>query len=273
MTYDYKPLAVALAASFALSACGSSGGGGGGPDISSAQSPGTAVYEATTLGGSTIYHADTGTVERNGFHTAPGQHGSGLDTLKIDGITIPLFSDSTQAVEGYTLTRAVQPTREIYQIVSAQPDLSYTRFGFSGYGGYELDDNNNLLNQAQILNMFATGRLTTDMPTTGTATYSGYTLYAGAGGADHIDGFTAGSARFAVDYGNQTLLGVLTVPLAAGGDKSIALSGNITGNRFAGNEGGTQMHGAFYGPQAAELGGVYRNTTDGFWGSFGAKKD
>ena len=59
---------------------------------------------------------------------------------------------------------------------------------------------------------------------------------------------------------------------------TLALGGTINGASFSGEKDGIAMQGNFYGPKAAELGGVFKGTTidDGlitnFTGSFGATK-
>ena len=84
--------------------------------------------------------------------------------------------------------------------------------------------------------------------------------------------------HYNVDFGKKdsagTVEGIDRVKYA------IPLVGKINGNAFSGIKNGVEMHGHFYGPNAEELGGVFkgRTTINGIadtpvMGSFGAKKD
>lgn len=108
------------------------------------------------------------------------------------------------------------------------------------------------------------GQVTTNMPTTGTAVYNGRSLGSSTG-----DAYNQGTARFNVDFGAKTISG--TVSNAA---YSADLRGTISGAAFSGAHNGVNMSGNFYGPNAAELGGVYNGTSNGksVVGSFGAKQ-
>ena len=116
---------------------------------------------------------------------------------------------------------------------------------------------------------FSIGKVTpaSSMPTTGTATYSGYAM---------DDSWR--KANFAVDFGAKTVEGRLMSQT----DPNMVyykLSGVINGSSFEGlntedrNE--IRMRGRFYGPQAAEIGGVYNGiaTGAGIMGAFGATKN
>ena len=108
------------------------------------------------------------------------------------------------------------------------------------------------------------GQVTTNMPTTSTAVYNGLSLGSRTG-----DVYDYGTSRFNVDFGAKTISG--TVSNAA---YSADLRGTISGASFSGAHNGVNMSGNFYGPNAAELGGVYNGTSNGksVVGSFGAKR-
>ena len=121
---------------------------------------------------------------------------------------------------------------------------------------------------------FAYGKLTpaNDVPASGKATYKGYAT-------QRFDsGVLAYKSSFNVDFGKKTIDGKISSELSS---DVIALSGKISGNSFSGTKGAVEMKGNFYGPKAAELGGVYNGQSDlgmndGSYvtvvGSFGAKK-
>ena len=149
-------------------------------------------------------------------------------------------------------------------------NLSYVRFGtatvFTSSGTEEKTYE------------FAYGKLiaANDVPASGKATYKGYV---------HTETALAGypnASLFNVDFGKKTIDGkIYDASDVAPSKDSVALSGKISGNSFSGTKGAVEMQGNFYGPKAAELGGIFKGQTDygrndgnylGVTGSFGAKK-
>jgi putative lipoprotein len=148
--------------------------------------------------------------------------------------------------------------------------LSYVRFGtatvFTSSGAEEKTYE------------FAYGKLTAanDVPASGKATYKGYV---------HTETALAGylnASLFNVDFCKKTIDGKIYDASDVAPSKAyVALSGKISGNSFSGTKGAVEMQGNFYGPKAAELGGIFKGQTDygenngnylGIVGSFGAKK-
>lgn len=129
--------------------------------------------------------------------------------------------------------------------VGGSSNLAYTRYGYV---------RENTKGEAFL---FAQGTPTTNMPTTGTATYKGNGVHFANGNSNNV------IANFNVDYGNKKLTGTV-------GDT--ALTGAITGNTFSGTNKGISTKGQFYGANAAELGGTYRNADGSIAGAYGAKK-
>ena len=72
-------------------------------------------------------------------------------------------------------------------------------------------------------------------------------------------------ALFDVDFGSKKITGDIDM----GSGQKINLAGDISGASFSGTSGNTEMRGNFFGPQAAELGGVFKGSLSG---AFGAKK-
>ena len=202
-----------------------------------------------------------------------------LKTLDIDGFLVNVNgADNTPAdqpynpVQGNRLPNGYNPsnrndlTHGVH--TNSSRALQYSRFGAMErtqyYGGNTRSEGSFVTRSA-----FSIGKVTpaSSMPTTGTATYSGYAM---------DDNWR--KANFAVDFGAKTVEG----RLMSHTDPNIVyykLSGVINGSSFEGlntedhNE--IRMRGRFYGPQAAEIGGVYNGiaTGAGIMGAFGAAKN
>lgn len=129
--------------------------------------------------------------------------------------------------------------------VGGGSNLQYTRYGYLREGS-----------NAPVL--FAQGNLAEKMPTTGKATYKGSSAHVHNGKVELKD------ATFNVDFSAKKLTGTI------GSDTN--LSATINGNSFSGTQGIYTTNGKFYGPNAEELGGVYKNHTGNISGAFGAKK-
>lgn len=117
--------------------------------------------------------------------------------------------------------------------------------------------------------LFAHGTPTADMPS-GTATYQGYSTQVTSDTYEKGGGLV-GSSAFNVDFGKKTITG----SVSGAGLHTVNLSGTITGNTFS--NGVTdlnrmQFNGGFYGPNAAELAGIYLDNGAEVGGTFGATK-
>jgi len=128
-----------------------------------------------------------------------------------------------------------------------------------------------------------------NIPTTGAATYSGYTggRYSAANGDDY---FTSSSLTANANFANRTLAvtssntQVTRDLLSASSNSNLNFTGSLAynsgSNQFTGNittTGGLNgtMTGKFYGPSANEIGGVFATQPSGvqlYGGSFGAKR-
>lgn len=100
-----------------------------------------------------------------------------------------------------------------------------------------------------------------DMPTTGTAKYAGLAVH------DCKDCNGKAKASFDVDFGKKTVVGVIDHKA-----QKVNLSATISGSSFSGVANGVQTNGAFYGVDASELSGIYKETGGKFVGAFGATK-
>ncbi|UNU72926.1 transferrin-binding protein-like solute binding protein [Moraxella nasovis] len=158
-----------------------------------------------------------------------------INNLVIDGKSFPIAFSGINA-GGFT---------NINGDITSGNHVSHVKYGVKNDSGKKY--------------YFYQGQRTTNMPTTGIATYKGRAVV--GNGSD-------GTSNFTVNFADKTLAGVITDKSLTGG--SLALSANIKGNTFAGNKNGVQTEGAFFGDNAAELAGIYQGK--GAIGAFGAKK-
>lgn len=155
------------------------------------------------------------------------------------------FNINNSSINGVTISR----------VGGGDKQLQYTRYGYVKEGS-----------NAPFL--FAQGQLTADMPKTGSAIYQGNAAHVENGKVSIKD------ATFNVDYATGAISGQVRPQGKVTTD--VILSAKISGNSFSGSV-GTGLNkvtttGQFYGPQAAEMGGVYQNERGNISGAFGAKK-
>lgn len=114
--------------------------------------------------------------------------------------------------------------------------------------------------------IFSHGVLTTNMPTSGVAKYDGNA----AVGRSAVG--AAANASFTADFGQKTFTGKITKAEKSYIDfNPIDINATISGNSFSG-DGAVKSNGNFYGNNAAEVGGIFHDTTQNLYGSFGAKR-
>ena len=206
------------------------------------------------------------TAERNDLTTARrvGVSGDRDSVISINGhnITVarPEFEDQnfgTTSDDGKTRT-----------ITNGRNIMSYVRFGFhTEFGGAG--------NGKQHYVFALSDPTPTDkMPTSGDTYYIGLSTFAmGTNPA-----FRTGLSSFHVDFDEKTIDGEVY------GDSRvnpIGLGGKINGNAFSGSKDGVEMQGHFYGPQAEQVGGIFKGTATDIpgideptpvMGSFGARR-
>lgn len=145
-----------------------------------------------------------------------------------------------------------------YAVTNIGTAMSYSRFGMAK------DD------YAEHNVAFYQGNHThnKDVPTTGTAVYNGYSIYT----CKTCNGFKTGDARITANFGSKSLTGYLA-GIGEKGESGVILA-TISGNTFASSTpfNGTSTKGAFFGPNAEEISGIFINETHGTLGSFGGKK-
>lgn len=278
-------LAIAISSALALTACGGGGSSGG----STAQ-PSTPVVKpnptnptnqagtgnnGSTAGNNTATpnnnSSNTGNTKPNTNNPAKVQitgeslvvntkadtdgkfvntNTDNINTLNVDGKTFNIGSPNI--VSGtFTNTNDAK-----FNTTISGTHMKYAKYGF-------VRDKN-----AQMEYYFYQGEKTptANVPTTGTATYKGQSIYACETCNSQM---VQGTSEFKVDFGKKTLSGSISNSKAS----NIALNATISGNSFNGkNSAGTETRGAFFGDKAQEISGTYANNEKAFGGAFGATK-
>lgn len=241
-----------------LTACG---GGGG-------SSPATPMVNSGTPGGSSSSPVDVGNSNNTNTKmdaTIAGNQISLNNTKNTVNLTKTTATSDKNivVVNGQNITfMPANTTGAIITInspnltrIGGGSQLQYTRYGYVKEGS-----NSPFL--------FAQGHLTSDMPKTGSAIYQGNAAHVENGMVNIKD------VTFDVNYAKGEISGQVRPQGKATTD--VILSAKISGNSFSGSV-GTGLNkvtttGQFYGPQAAEMGGVYQNERGNMSGAFGAKK-
>lgn len=272
MTKSPIKIGAVLAAILTLAACG--GGGGSSVTTSSSSTPTPAPAPAPrptpaptpaptpnpAPAPSAQYQGVHLTAGSNQAHTARAQayNSNTLNEIQVGSRTV------TVKYPGISVGKFINLGPRDNKIIASDRSLSYSRFGAYFGPDKSAAEIANGARTTQTNKVFSMGQVTTNMPITGTAVYNGLSLGSRTG-----DVYGEGTSRFNVDFGAKTISG--TVSNAA---YSADLRGTISGAAFSGAHNGVNMSGNFYGPNAAELGGVYNGTSNGksVVGSFGAKQ-
>lgn len=183
--------------------------------------------------------------------------------IVVDGKSITLIPAHLPASEFHRVTNDYDG---FHRLVSGN-FLSYSRFGY-------------VENKDEDPRFFSLGAITMNMPTTGTAKYTGKIIESGdhKHGTDDNDFWSHNKGTFTadVDFAAKTISANL-INLGKGENETRGFTAKINGAEFLGTSGSGGIKGVagkFYGDNAAEIGGVYRGETDKdlMIGSFGGKK-
>ena len=198
--------------------------------------------------------------DRNGANVSPVAISSAdLNKVTIDGTEVTL---SQPGISAGTFTTISNNTKET---IASGRALSYSRIG-----AYR-DVNDAQGRNPSFTVVVGSVTPTAQVPTSGQATYDGLSLVSIVGGG----AFSKGTSNFNVDFGSKKIMGTVK---ADSGVTIVPLEGKIDGASFSGTKDGVNMSGQFYGPQAAELGGVFNGTQQNgstfneLMGVFGATK-
>lgn len=192
-------------------------------------------------------------------YTAPS--GNMNTSVTVDGRTI----DLSKANEAFRFKEEIGPAEgniSTRQTLVSGRKYSHVRFGGQGMGVVDAN-----YRPTHYHDTFAIGNITPlngadAMPTSGKATYIGDAVVGTAGV------LLSSQSKFNVDFGAKTIKGYIDTAY------EIPLSGKIVGASFSGDQDGVTMKGNFFGPKAAELGGVFsaEHGNSSYQGAFGAKK-
>lgn len=263
-----KKMFVLAVSATVLAACG--GGGGSSPNtdvtdtVKKTPEPPLSKVGGAAMTGTAIFLTPLSSipVRSEGGRIEIEREGS-IDVLDVDGKKITLIPKGVRAGGFHR-----EETDETIKAVGA--NLEYARYGWysapltdKSYRGY----------------LFYQGHITPEaaVPVSGTARYEGLALVSA------VDRFTKdskfflkqGTSSFDVDFGAKTVKG--DIRLSDSKYNHIPLQGNIaqSGNLFGAFSDDMRLEGAFFGPQANEMAGVFSyhpDRTTNLSGTFGAKK-
>ena len=281
LNHIFKFGTTALAA-LVLSACGSSGGGSDDQDVS-APSNQTEQSQPSTAANNT-QQPTTSSSQPTSPSTTPNQvltaKNIGFVIPKVKGAEVEIAYPKAEAVDldvlnvegksfnivptGWAPTEVLEITSNNVTRLTSGKKYKNVRWGFISQEGL----NNHYLLAYGI-------NPTTNMPTTGQATYVGNGVHSYASNGEGIDTYHLSNAKFNVNFADKSLEGSITPAnnKPFGNVDEIKLSAKIDGNQFSGKTAeGTETGGRFYGFGASELSGSYINPQATQIGVFGAQK-
>jgi len=281
LNHIFKFGTTALAA-LVLSACGSSGGGSDDQDVS-APSNQTEQSQPSTAANNT-QQPTTSSSQPTSPTTTPNQvltaKNIGFVIPKVKGAEVEIAYPKAEAVDldvlnvegksfnivptGWAPTEVLEITSNNVTRLTSGKKYKNVRWGFISQEGL----NNHYLLAYGI-------NPTTNMPTTGQATYVGNGVHSYASNGEGIDTYHLSNAKFNVNFADKSLEGSITPAnnKPFGNVDEIKLSAKIDGNQFSGKTAeGTETGGRFYGFGASELSGSYINPQATQIGVFGAQK-
>lgn len=288
-------------AALVLSACGSSGGGSSNPNASasSAQSeqnkPSTAA-NSTTQQPSTTTSTNNQTASSQSTPTEnvaqpsnPNTQSGNTNRALTDkhvGFIIPKKGGTIQ-------TAFISGNPNLYVLDVEGKSIDIIPAGMGGGKVLKITANNitrvvngslyknvrwGLITEDSLNNYYLVSygiNPTTDMPTSGSATYVGQGVHGYANSGSAIDTYRLSNAKFNVNFADKSFEGTITPDdgKAFGNINEVKLSAKIDGNQFNGKTAeGTEAIGRFYGNNASELAGSYLNEKASYLGVFGAQK-
>jgi hypothetical protein len=297
--------AAMAAAVLSLTACGGGGGGGGGDDRpvvtvpSTLQAPNTTkTYDVSSAiaqydSASGIVGAEVAITQSGSTVTVTTDEAGRVSRVSIDILTNDddTFASKTYSgitgVDEITVSELAAGIRAVDErgtgttaLIMAAPGLSYSAYGAWAYNAAPGDFR---------MGTFAGGNETPNsrVPTSGSATYRGITIGAGATGTEAFA--FRGDATIVADFGanavSTTFSSMVTQNISTGATGSLP---TISGTGLIGSDPGGTFYettlnangytgwseGAFYGPNAEETAGAWiaEDATTRLIGSFGAER-
>ena len=281
LNHIFKFGTTALAA-LVLSACGSSGGGSDDQDVS-APSNQTEQSQPSTAANNT-QQPTTSSSQPTSPTTTPNQvltaKNIGFVIPKVKGAEVEIAYPKAEAVDldvlnvegkSFNIVPTGWAASEVLEITSNNVTrlVRGTKYKNVRWGLITEDGLNNYYLVSYGINP------TTNMPTSGSATYVGQGVHGYAASGSAIDTYRLSNAKFNVNFADKSLEGSITPDdgKAFGNINAVKLSAKIDGNQFSGKTAeGTETGGRFYGFGASELSGSYINPQATQIGVFGAQK-
>lgn len=247
----YTTLGIALV-SLMLIACG--GGGGESTIVSPTTTTGNQATTNTNTNTST--NVNTGTIGGNLGAKKPTTTTPTTLNTAIQGVTAQVNTTGTSGMGGSTATPDINTIVIGGKNIALDSNLkSGTTLTNARYGYFT--------QQGTTPTLIAQGFAATEVPTTDKATYRGSAVHVVTGDTPSSQ---VASASFTADFDKKTLTGTIRTATP------ITLGATIAGNRFSGTVGNFSTSGYFYGAEAEELGGIYKNSNGTISGAYGAKK-
>ncbi|MDG6882051.1 Transferrin binding protein-like solute binding protein [Phocoenobacter uteri] len=269
-----KKLALVTVMSLILTACGSGGGSSSADSTKPEKIEGVLLAfdfehpikeESTYPDGKTEYFND--------YELAMTRFSKNNDInhILINSVSIALNPNGDEQYTDYYNEDGIN-TIKVGKVLKSAVNgkaYKYMRFGIHdvyNYNPEKFDEESYNKSQREV-GVFVQGYATENMPSSGIVTYKG-DAYGGS------EALTKGESRIDVDFGHKTLVGTLSdwqdYEFLEENDKTqtITFGASIKGNQFDGKN----VKGAFFGHNAAEIGGIYYDKEKGECAVFGAKK-
>lgn len=257
---------LALLCAGTLAACG----GGGGSSPSTQPTPTTPAITSGTTAGNQYYGWYYNL--NNSKPNAVTFDSSNIKKITVEGVEIDLaevrglaFNDDWHIRLGGGTSGISGGTSGINMPADVSSYIVYNKSDHLVVGALTKGGNNYA---------FYNGKFTdaAQMPVSGKALYNvsiGYLTHSGVSDSHAWSSQTLTHAGLTADFGAKKLTGEISRDAEYGGN--IAIDADITGSKFASTTGvAAQVEGGFFGPNAAEIGGIFRSGNS--VGAFAGKK-
>ena len=311
LNHIFKFGTTALAA-LVLSACGSSGGGSDAPDVSASTNQTKQSQPSTTANNTTQQPSTTAnnTTQQPSTTTSTNNQTASSQSTPAENVAKPSTPNTqsgnthralTDKHAGFVIpkkggtiqTASISGNPNLYVLDVEGKSINILPNGMGAGKVLKITANNitrivngslyknvrwGLITEDGLNNYYLVSygiNPTTDMPTSGSATYVGQGVHGYADSGSAIDTYRLSNAKFNVNFADKSFEGSITPDdgKAFGNINAVKLSAKIDGNQFNGKTAeGTEAVGRFYGNNASELAGSYVNEKASYLGVFGAQK-
>ncbi|AUI65139.1 MULTISPECIES: Slam-dependent surface lipoprotein [Glaesserella] len=270
-------LSLTLLAGIVLTACGGSGGGSSSNSASSVQPIDTSSSTATSNNSTSSPSNTTSSNSTNSATTVSNSTGGTYVFSGIDDNVTTTYKVLNDASDLNFIVVDGQKIRVAYSNITSGSwttinntsvccgKFTDVRFGAIGSTGPNEKDY-----------IFYNGNPTQSVPTSGSATYTGHFIITGNHPVAFEDeDYLKGNVNFTANFSAKTLAGNLT---DVAGLNPISVNTQISGNSFTGEANSSDfatkavVEGKFFGENAKELGGIFKDNGSTWGGAFGASK-